>query len=473
MLYRIGREFFGRHPRRMTGALGGLARWVPQGIRYGADFRHYRRLLDESQWWSRERLERYQLEKLRETVQYAYRYVPFYRDLYDRLALSPDDLRSLDDIRRFPIIDKETLRENYDRVLASHFSGQRLMTYCTGGTTGSGVILLFEEAFRQREQAFIWRLWNEVGYRPRSLAAVLQHRECPPEVNDGIWYMDRPSNALILSAHRLSRETAAAYFEALDRHRPRVLIAYPSLAHLLAGYGRELGRSHHPFDLVLCGSETLYDFQRRNLEDFFRAPVRIHYGHIESCALFGYCRESNVYHVQPEYGFVEFLGEGDRSVEAGEVGEIVATGFDNRTMPLIRFRTRDFAEPAAGTCDACGRPFPLVRKIQGRQADYIRTPSGRSHSPTVIEVLMDKMLLDGYSGFADLQIVQDAIDEVAVQVIPGKTFSLEELDRFCATLSDALDGEVRVERRIVPEIPRSPRQKKSLIVSNLREGAEA
>ncbi len=452
----------------MTGVIGTLAGLVPQGIRYGAEFRRYRRLLEKSQWWPRERLEAYQLEKLQETVRYAYHTVPFYRDTFDAHGVGPDDLRKLDDIRRFPTMDKEIILENYDRMLAPQLEGQQLMPFTTGGTTGSGVLLLFEEAFRQREQAFIWRLWNEVGYRRGILAAILQHRECPEDINDGLWYPDKVSNAMILSAHRLTRETVGRYLDAIDAHRPRVLIAYPSLAWMLLTYAREAGREKLPFDLVLCGSETLYDFQRRIFETFFEAPVRIHYGHLESCALFGYCRYSNLYHVQLEYGHTEFLKDDDEQAGPGELGEIVATGFDNRAMPLIRFRTRDWAQVSDERC-VCGRDYPLVDKIQGRDGDFLRTPSGKAHSPVIIEVLMDQMLLDGYSGFADLQIVQEKLDEVVVNVAPGKGFTNQELERFCELLSARLEGEVKISTEFVAEIPRSRRQKKRLIVSHLKD----
>lgn len=466
MIYKTGRDVFSKRPQLLSGLLGALASQVPQGLRYGAEFRRMRRFLRDSQWWSRERLEAYQLERLRDTVAYAQENVPYYRDAFARARVSVEDLRTLADIRRFPTIDKETVLENYDRLLSPRLEGQQLMPYCTGGTTGSGVILLFEERFRQREQAFVWRLWNEVGYSGRMFAAILQHRECPPDLNDGLWYLDRVSNAIVLSAHRLGADTVGRYLEALDSHRPRVLIAYPSLAWLLVNYARESGREQFPLDLVLCGSETLYDFQRAALESFFEAPVRIHYGHVESCALFGYCRHSNLYHVQMEYGLTEILRDDDTEAEAGEVGEVVATGFDNYAMPLIRFRTRDFAEVSKRSC-ACGRAFPMVERIQGRDSDFLRTPTGQVHSPTIIEVIMDRLLIEGYAGFSDLQIWQEKLDEVVVRWVPGARYKAGEVERFCGLLAERLGTSTTVRAERVASIERSRQQKKRLVVSSL------
>jgi len=466
MLYRIGRSFFNRYPRLMNGVVGALAQRVPLSVRHGREFRETRRLLDRSQWWSRTRHEAYQLEQLQKTVAHAYAVSPFYRGLYGRAGVRPEDLRTLDDIRRFPTISKDDLREHIEGMINPAVDRRNLIEFCTGGTTGPGVVIPFEESYRNRSRAFMWHLWENVGYQPQMLAAILQHRECPAGLNDGIWYMDRPSNALVLSAHRLSAKTVDRYVEALLEHRPRVLIAYPSLAYLFSGYLKQIGFHEKLFDLVILGSETLYEFQRKALEEVFQATVRIHYGHIESCTLFGYCEQSNVYHVQMEYGFSEFLKDDGTAAGPGEIGEVVATNFANRALPLVRYRTRDLAQPAEGVCE-CGRQYPLVEQIVGRRGDFIRTRSGATHSPILIEFLMDRILLDGRDRFADLQIVQTKIDEILVRVVPGHAYHPEDIENFCRLLREELEGEVEVRQETIAEIPRTDRQKKSLVVSRL------
>lgn len=450
----------------MAGTVGSVARRVPLSIRHGSEYRRVRRLLEQSQWWSREQLAEYQLGQLQKTVELAYRVSPFYREKFDQARVRPEDLRQLDDIRHFPTLSKDELRENLDRMISPEVDQRKLMNFCTGGTTGPGVVIPFEEKYRNRCRGFVWHLWDRIGYQPKDLAALLQHRDCPPDINDGIWYMEKPSNAIVLSAHRLSSKTIPKYLEALQEHKPRVLIAYPSLAYLFASYAKEAGWNEKLFDLVILGSETLYEFQRRELEDFFQTRVRIHYAHIESCALFGYCEHSNIYHVQMEYGFSEFLREDGSAAASGEVGEIVATNFENRVLPLVRYHTGDLAEPAEGRCE-CGRDYPLVEKIHGRKADLIHSPSGAAHSPIVIEFLMDKLLLAGQDRFADLQIVQTALDKIAVRVVPGNGFVREDVERFCRLLDEELSHEIAISIELVEEIPRTERLKKCLVVSLL------
>jgi len=466
VLYRIGRSFFEDHPSLLDGPVGSLARRVPLWVRHGSEYRRIRRLLRQSQWWSREQLEAYQLRRLRETLAHAYAASPYYRDRFTRAGVEPRDLRTLDDIRHFPTLCKEDVRENLQSIVPARFQKQPLMKLVTGGTTGSGLVIPVEERFRNRERGFVWHLWEGVGYRPSDLAVILRNRKCPPEINDGFWYRDRLSNAIILSAQRLGPDTIGKYLEAIEAHRPSVLIAYPSLAHLLVTYARDAGWKQNPFKLVLLASETLYDFQRRELEEGLGAPVRTLYGHVEGCALFGYCDQSSEYHIQPEYGLVEILRKDGTPARPGEAGEIIATNFENRALPLVRYRTGDLAEPSDKLC-SCGRQYPLVEKIYGREGDYIRTPSGKAHSPTVIEFCMDEVLLEGHEGFSDLQIVQDRLDEILVRMVPGKRFTRDGLHRLCTLLAEQLDHECVVRSEIVDEIPRTARHKKLLVLSRL------
>jgi phenylacetate-CoA ligase len=466
VLYRVGRSFFEDRPGLLAGPVGALAGRVPRWLRHGAEYRRIRRLLRQSQWWTREQLDAYQLERLRETVSHAYERSPYYRERFDEAGVRPEDLRRPEDIRHFPTVGREDVRENLERIVPEEFQRKPLMKLVTGGTTGSGLVIPVEERFRNRERGFVWHLWEGVGYTPRQRCVILRNRKCPPEINDGIWYMDKSSNAMIFSAQRLGPNTIGQYLAAIEKHRPEVLIAYPSLAHLLTTYARDAGWSEKVFKLVLLASETLYEFQRRELEARLQAPVRILYGHVEGCALFGYCDKSSDYHVQPEYGYVEFLRSDGSDATPGEVGEIVATNFENRALPLIRYRTGDLAEPSDRMCP-CGRQYRLVERIQGREGDYIQTPSGQAHSPTVIEFAMDQTLLEGHEGFADLQFVQERIDEIVVKVVPGKRFTPEGLDRLCELLDEQLAHECRIEREVVREIPRTARQKKLLVMSKL------
>ncbi|MCP5041705.1 MAG: phenylacetate--CoA ligase family protein [bacterium] len=418
-------------------------------------------MLRASQWWTPTQHADYQLRQLRATLETAATEIPFYREHFAAHGVTPKEFVQLDDLRRFPTMDKRDVLASHDQLINPQLNRDRLMEFYSGGTSGSNVAYLFEESFRQREQAFIWRMWNTVGYRQGARTAILQGRECPAELNDGLWYFDHIANAVVLSAHRLTRDTAPRYLEAIERFQPKVLIAFPSLARLLAGHAEQLGWAQSSFELVLCGSETLYSFQRELLERVFAAPVRIHYGHTESAALFTYCECSSRYHVVPEYGFVEFLREDGSAAQPGEVGEIVATSFDNRAMPFVRYRTGDYAEVGSGQCE-CGRNYPLVESVHGRRSEFLRTRSGREYSPIMLEYL-----IDGLAGFDDLQLIQEQIDAVTVRVVPAADFDEAVLAKFVANLEKYCEHELRVTVERVADIPRTQRQKKQMVISNL------
>jgi phenylacetate-CoA ligase len=228
MLYRLGRGFFSRHPHLMMGPIGSVAQRIPISIRHGREYRRIRRLLAQSQWWSRERLDEYQLEQLRWTLSKAAEVSPHYREAFAAAGVTPDDLASLDDIRRFPLLEKQDLRESLHRMINPMVPRSRTMDFCTGGTTGPGVVIPFEESYRNRCRGFVWHMWEQIGYRPDMLGVILQHREVPEDVNEGIWYMEKPSNAMVLSSHRLTPKTIHKYVEAIEQRWPTCSPPTPS-----------------------------------------------------------------------------------------------------------------------------------------------------------------------------------------------------------------------------------------------------
>jgi phenylacetate-CoA ligase len=121
---------------------------------------------------------------------------------------------------------------------------------------------------------------------------------------------------------------------------------------------------------VLCASENLYDFQRKKINEVFNGRVYSFYGHTEHCCLGGECEKSSYYHLFSEYGYTEIINENGEDVkEENEMGEIVATGFNNYVMPFIRYRTGDIAVNTNEKCE-CGRNYKLIKRVQGRVQEF-------------------------------------------------------------------------------------------------------
>ncbi len=270
------------------------------------------------------------------------------------------------------------------------------------------------------------------------------------------WRVNRAENMLMLSSYHLSESGAPAYLDSLSRFDPVVIQAYPSSVGFLATWMLSAGTRYRGSSLrgIVTSSETLSDVRRREIESAFGCRVFDWYGHFERVAAIGTCEQGR-HHLLSDYSYVEMLPADDG------LFELVGTGFNNVSMPLIRYRCGDLVRPAPATerC-ACGRSFPLIEQIVGRVDDSVKLPDGRSIGR------LDH-LFKGVEGILEAQIRQDRLDALTMLVVPSATFS----DRTRETLQNntryRLGDGIALEIQLVESIPRTRNGKFKGVVCNV------
>ena len=187
--------------------------------------------------------------------------------------------------------------------------------------------------------------WDRVGYRFTDLCVVLRGYIVGSAKDSIYWEKTLFGRWLLMSSHLMTGETLPAYIDRSRRFIPRCIQGYPSTVVILARYMRELGIEPFPtVRAILCGAENLYPWQRDLLTEAFGCRVFSWYGNSEQTVLAGECEESTRYHIFPEYGIVELIGQDGQPVEEpGAMGEVVSTNLTNYICPLIRYRTMDVA----------------------------------------------------------------------------------------------------------------------------------
>ncbi len=387
-----------------------------------------------------------QLERLKVMVGHAIERVPHYRDVARRAGLSVADLRSLDDLRRWPILEKDVVRESAGRLLPDGLRASDLIRIETSGTTGTPLL-----TYRDLEGERLWfayferRIRNWAGVTHRDRWAMLGGRVVVPVTRrrPPFWQYNPFMRQLYMSSYHLAPEFLDHYLEALRAYRPVYLYGYASSCEALARHVLDRGVTDLRFRVVLTSSETLFEHQRRTIERAFGCRVHDSYGSAEMVALATEC-EAGTLHVSPEVGVVEVLRDG-RPVGEGETGELVCTGLLNRAMPLVRYRTGDAAVRGAGACP-CGRPLPILRRIEGRVDDLLWTRDGRAIGR------LDPVF-KGVENVVESQIVQEAADRIRVRLVPAARYRDEDGRRIAANLKERM-GDVQVTVDIVPRIER-------------------
>jgi len=430
-------------------------------VPYTGNFWRYYRLLKQSQWWSRARLEEYQLQQLNRLLNHAYENVPYYRRVFDERGLKPKDIQDFRDLQKLPYLTKEIVRNNHDDLRARNYPESRLERVTTGGTTGTPLVFYYERGVsRAIEWAFIKALWDRIDYHFADKCIILRGQSLGP---DRLWQPTFFGRWLTLSSYRMTDQYLPGYIEKIRQYRPRFIQGYPSSITILARYMK--ARKVEPFKglrAVICASENVYPEQKKLFEEVFQCRVFSFYGLSERVALAGACEHSDHYHVAPEYGVLELAGPDGKEVKGDGRGVIVATGLTNYAMPLIRYNTGDISSYVHEKC-ACGRDYPLLRGVEGRLANaYIFGRNGR---------LIPTTGLQGHTRLLDCveryQLYQDTKGEVVLNIIKKESFSDKDFSPILAEFHNRLGDDVKIEVRVVDDIPLTSRGKLNYLVQKL------
>lgn len=340
----------------------------------------------ESDSWSESRFREYNDRQLVSLVRFAAERIPFYRHLYSEAGVDVRAFRGVEDLHKLPTIEKSDVAAHGAEMVLPGVPAWKTSTRHTGGSTGFVVQIQAYRGGTEHEKASIDALWQRVGARSSDCMAIL--RAVVPKDPKQTWEFDAARNRLILLASHVKAETVRVYVELMKKHGVQWLHAYPSSARLFAVAMENAGI---PFDVplrgALFGSENFLESQRDYFRRVFDCPVFAHYGHAEGVVLAGWCERTSDYHFLPTYGYAEFLAPGGGGpARPGEMGEIVGTGFGNRYMPFIRYRTNDFAMPAEpGACPGCGRWHIRAKTICGRGQDLLIAGDGTVVALTAVD----------------------------------------------------------------------------------------
>jgi phenylacetate-CoA ligase len=437
----------------------------PSRLRYGRAFRQSYDFLENSQWWSRERLQEYQMNRLEQLLHHACRNVPYYRRIFKEMALRPESIKDLGDMRKLPFLTKTIIQNNIHDLVAENYPRSRLENISTGGSTGDPLGFYHERGISEaRERAFIFNLWSRVGYKAGDKCVELRGNILQSTKGGRFWMYNPMEKILMLSSYQMTDETLPKYIEKIRQFQPAFLHVYPSSIMILGRFMKDRSiRPFHSVKALLCASENIYSWQRELLENVFQCRVFSFYGHSERAVLAGECEKSTSYHISPEYGFTEIVNEKGIPVEKdGETGEIVATGFNNQAMPFIRYKTGDIAVYSSKTCD-CGRNYPLIEKIRGRIQDFLL--SRKNHLIPLSTIQYEAL---GDSNFVrQFQFYQEKAGEVVVNIVKAQDYTKEEERRISRALQKGIAGDIEFQFEYKDNIPRTSSGKRRLLIQKL------
>jgi len=412
----------------------------------------------ERETWSTNQWQAWQDDCLAYVLDRAATQVPYYRQLWSRRRRQ-GDRASWENLENWPVLEKETLRQNPKAFVADDCDIHRMFHEHTSGTTGKSLDLWWSRKTTQNWYALFearWRRWYGVSRHDRW--AILGGQLVTPisQHNPPFWVWNQGLNQLYMSSYHLSPEKIPFYLDALKLYKVDYLFGYTSALHSIAQVTKPGETNSLNIKVAITNAEPLYAYQRSAIEDAFQCPVRETYGLAEIVTAASECEAGNL-HTWPEVGVIE-VNPVEKNKPGQNSGELVCTGLLNTDMPLIRYRVGDrVSKPTYPTPCSCKRRLPMLSSIEGRVEDVLFTRDGRPIGR------LDPVFKT-HLPIREAQIIQEDFDQIRVRYVPAIDYTSSDGRSVAERIRERM-GDVKVILEPVNEIPKEPNGKFRAVVN--------
>ena len=364
--------------------------------------------LSAQQKMSESELEHLSWTKRKKILDYAFHFVPFYKEKYQSVGMHPKDIKTREDFEKIPILTKDDIKNNIDEMVSLEYNKNNLNIVSTGGSTGEPVSVYHDP--NVKIDVFSWRMLEWWGVKPSDNTALI-YRHIPKGINKFlnriIWF---PTKRCFLDASYMTNTSINKFLGDYARSDIKLILGYVGAINSLAIYIEKNNIKISPPKAIWTTSSPLPESQREFIQSVFRAPVYSQYGSCETFWLAAECGNQKGMHIFSDVRYLEFVNLKNRKVNNNEYGRILVTDLENYACPIIRYENGDRGKVADNKCD-CGVNLPLMDTVKGRSSDSVIMPNG-----------------DVFSGEFLTTIFDDYVDQVkAFQIKQKKDFSIEIL----------------------------------------------
>lgn len=415
---------------------------------------------ENAECMGRQEKEEMQLALLQKQVKRVYEKVPFYKEKFDEAGFHPDDLKTLEDIRKIPFTTKADLRDAYPFGLFAVDDDEIIEIHSTSGTTGTPVV----SGYTQKDID----IWGECTARAIAMAGGDKNSKIQNSYGYGLFTggfgIDHGAKYMGATVIPMSAGNTARQLKIMEDFKSDILTCTPSYAMYLAESLEKEGYTAEDISLKggIFGAEMWTEEMRKSLEEKLGITAHNIYGLTELMGpgVAAECKYQTGLHIQEDHFYPEIIDS-----ETGEVlgddkeGELVLTNLTREGMPVIRFRTKDITTLRRDECP-CGRTTVRMDRITGRSDDMLKI-KGVMVYPYQIETAI--LQIEGLTANYQIHVSRPhTLDEVEIKVETSpEVFSdemkkIEQFERMVARKIQSAIG-ISVDVTLVePEsLPRS------------------
>ncbi len=408
-------------------------------------------------------IDAYQKNRLVLLLSEAFKYSDWYSEKMKELGITLKDIEEnpYNALKQMPILTKAERKKNPD-VLVNKSRNTDGVGY-TSGTSGAPTINYLDKESINRSFALWRRFHKAIGLETKRVKQVRFSGRLivkPDSKKPPFWVYNYFENQLLMSTYHLTDDNLGHYVKKLNRFKPILLDGYPSAIYIISRFinKNNLTLNFTPKAIAVT-AETLYDYQRLEIEKAFNCHVYNQYASSEGSPFITECTQGNL-HLNTDSGIFEFINNKGEKAKAGEVAQLVVTSFTNLKTPLIRYNIEDtvLLSEAGKTCD-CGCLMPMIEKLTGREDDILWTKEkgyvGR----------MDTAY-KGLEGIVKSQIVQESPNEIIVNLIADEKFDDHMRQKLIYNMKDRLGETINYQIHVVEDIPLGPNGKFDAVKRN-------
>lgn len=421
-------------------------------------------IVKHSQFWSESEIKSYQEEKLKLLIKHAFNNVPYYRNLFRDLNLTPEDIRTKDDLLKLPVLTRRILRDHNNKLKNDNHSNFNSQKRRTGGTTGEPVSYMSDRNSWSLHWALKYRAWEWGGYRIGDKVGVMGGASVIPEnkasLRRKVW--NSLNRLYPMPTSHMTDEVLARFAAEIHSERIKCLRGYPSSISAFARYCR-INKIDLDINTIITTAEVLQPVYKEEIQQAFKPVIIDSYGCADGGGNGNTCLHDCGFHVSMESAIWEVCTPDGQPVKENELGEVTLTSLTNYAMPLIRYQPGDVVENSFdySKC-ACGCTLPRIKSILGRTTDILHFSNGLSLGGPAFTLIFRNFPLIKW------QMVQNDNVSVDLNIIPTQDFNQGHVYEILRLLTHHCGKGVEIRIHEVSEIKDPPNGKHRIIINNTR-----
>lgn len=408
----------------------------------GKNIGYYLKFINESQYWSENKIAELQNAKLQGLLKHSYENVPFYKNLFNLHGIVLNQMQDISDLKKLPILTKSELRGavNSGELIDNTADIRRFEKNNSSGSTGEPFGFYLNRSAYSIKKASVIRAWQWMGFNLGDKIlriSPLERKGFIRQVQDVV------TRTYYVQAFKLDEAEFSRISDAINKHKPLILRSYPDPLYLLARYIRENNISLPQMKAINTTGSTLHNVYREYIEDVFNCRIYDSFS-CEGGAVASQCSESSLYHLADEYAITEVV---DDSGNPATKGRLITTDLWNYATPFLRYDTQDVVEISEQDC-SCKRGLSVIKQIYGRASDVLVTSNKQYLFVNNFTGHFQNLL-----GIDQYQIHQKSIDEFEVKIKPNDQYTNSVEDAILELMKEIIGDDAIVTVSLHEEIP--------------------